>query len=55
MIISHLLDPATLIKLNEQQMKNLSGALQAELLNMPEVRKAIESKLKPYADALRKG
>jgi|HubBroStandDraft_6_1064221.scaffolds.fasta_scaffold518058_2 hypothetical protein len=55
MIISHMLDPATLVKLDEQQMKSLSYALQAELLNMPEVRKVIEAKLKPYAEALRKG
>jgi hypothetical protein len=52
MIISHLLDPKVLVTLDDPQMRSISAALQAELLQDPQIMKVLKERVKPFASAL---
>jgi hypothetical protein len=52
MIVSHLLDPKVLVTLDDAKMRSISAALQAELLQDPQIMKVLKARLQPYAAAL---
>ena len=52
MIVSHLLDPRVLFTLKDAQMRSISAALQAELLQDPQIMKVLKERMKPFAAAL---
>lgn len=52
MIVSHLLDPKVLFTLEDAQMRSISAALQAEMLQDPQIMKVLKERIKPFASAL---